>query len=497
MDKEKSQEELLQRQNLMLLRILLFAILLGLGAELVVGAPPVNMISLGGIGAFALGINALLYFKQYKTSLIPYIAIAAMSVVAIVIIHSSDYMTNILFAFFLLGVAAVSISLTVLTTGGVLGIVILTYFVMEKGETLGFDSRSIVMTMVFFVLVYAVLVIQVRLSKQLYHNVQETLKETENLNDIRERQNQKMKQTAKVVDQSIKQISDHTEVQSVTMQEMNQSFKEVGSAADSQVQSVTRITSLTNNASERTLNMMEKLHELTEISKMTQKATKEGEQSVHSLLNKMTGFKNSFQTMQTQITALTEKISESAGFTSQIQDIAEQTNLLALNASIEAARAGDSGSGFAVVAEEVRKLAEMTNQAAHRISENLLEVENHAKETEGYVNDNESALKESMTITNQAIEYFHDMEDKVQSFIQQFQSFTTEAEVIQQSTEGIDEAVNELASLIEETSATMEQMQKIVMDQYEKHDQLTNSIKNTRQAVRELAADEQVNKKML
>lgn len=117
-----------------------------------------------------------------------------------------------------------------------------------------------------------------------------------------------------------------------------------------------------------------------ESAKQALTATERGREAVQSTVQDMQGIRGAVQRMSKQVKGLGDRSLEISQIVSTIRDIASQTNLLALNAAIEAAGAGEAGARFAVVADQVRKLAENSTQATREIAELVKVIQSETQE---------------------------------------------------------------------------------------------------------------------
>jgi methyl-accepting chemotaxis protein len=178
---------------------------------------------------------------------------------------------------------------------------------------------------------------------------------------------------------------------------------------------------------------------------------------VAETINGMNKISQSVNKSASTITVLGERSEQIGEIIKVINDIANQTNLLALNAAIEAARAGEQGRGFAVVADEVRKLAERTTSATKEIG---VMIKNIQEETRNAVESMESATKEveeGVNLANQADESLKQIMRSVQSVMDMVRQIAESAK--QQSSTGEDVSSN-LQEISDENQKTANMAQE-------------------------------------
>ncbi len=157
------------------------------------------------------------------------------------------------------------------------------------------------------------------------------------------------------------------------------SADEMANGLQVQEQQTQQIAAAIEEMSQSVVEVAAKSSDATNATEESQRLAEEGGTIVESTVEEMGGIATEVNESAKTINALGEQSEKIGEIISVINDIADQTNLLALNAAIEAARAGEQGRGFAVVADEVRKLAERTTGATEEVSQSIRGIQNETR----------------------------------------------------------------------------------------------------------------------
>ncbi|CAI6086521.1 Methyl-accepting chemotaxis protein McpB [Paenibacillus sp. JJ-100] len=277
---------------------------------------------------------------------------------------------------------------------------------------------------------------------------------------------QKVKSSADQVHDISKDMENHTGNTQRIAEQIFIATDELAQGSSSQAESVyegsNRLSAMSqtmngiNDSLEQSVMMMEEVTE----------AMSAGLQSVDTQVELAEDNRNSIDRVGEAIDLLADKSRKIESIASMIHNISAQTNLLALNASIEAARAGVHGNGFAVVATEVRKLAEQSSQSVEDIIVLLDEIQAASEQSVNEVTSAEKAIQQQVTSVHEMRNVFARIKQSIEGIDLQVRHVSTATAELDNNAGKISEVISSVAAMSEQSAASTEEVASSTQEQF-------------------------------
>ena len=261
------------------------------------------------------------------------------------------------------------------------------------------------------------------------------------------------------------------------------SSEDMASGAVQQDQEITNTSSAVEELTVSMKQVSNNAEASAEAARRALDAAEQGNRAVRDTLDGMQRIRSSVQATAKKIKSLGDRSLEISEIINVINDITEQTNLLALNAAIEAARAGEAGRGFAVVADEVRKLAEHSRTATKDIAALIKAIQAETNEAVVVMEEGTKEVEVGARLADQAGKALDAISSVVRQSAELVQEISLASKQQVRGTEGVANAMQIISNITRQTSQGARQTARTVETMVKLSEQLNEALSQFRTAV--------------
>ncbi len=242
-------------------------------------------------------------------------------------------------------------------------------------------------------------------------------------------------------------LSDFSEHMQAGIRQQSSQIEQVASAATEMSQTIIDMAQNASNSSESARNSYD--------------TAQKGMNAVREVVESIQSLAEEIEDASARLQMLGKRSEEIGEILMVIQDIADQTNLLALNAAIEAARAGEQGRGFAVVADEVRKLAEKTAQATDDIAGRIKAIQGETEMTITVMKRSTESFRASVEKANNAGDALNEIVDSSRQVMDMVQRIATATEEQSSAAEQVSQSMEVVAGIVKDNASQVDSLKEL------------------------------------
>lgn len=272
-------------------------------------------------------------------------------------------------------------------------------------------------------------------------------------------------ETSHQVASSSQELSASADESTKASEYISTTIQELAVGSDQQVESVENSRTVIKGMTEFAGRISSSAEKAAATADQTALMSLEGTKAIDKVSAQMQSINETVVSLSEAFKHLTERSNEIGNITEVITSIAEQTNLLALNAAIEAARAGEQGKGFAVVADEVRKLAEQSAQSAEQITRLITIIQNDTKQTMNSVISATGEVKEGLVVVHEAGGAFQKIENSITEVVTQINDVTNLVKNLTAGTSEIETAISGVKEVAETAAGSTQTVSAATQEQ--------------------------------
>jgi len=242
------------------------------------------------------------------------------------------------------------------------------------------------------------------------------------------------------------------------MEQLSKAIDQIAKGAQEQAQMIEKNVQVVSQISTAITDVSSGAQKAAVGARVASESAQKGAGMAKETVRGMESIKNTMSVVSNKVNGLGERSKEIGKIVSAIDDIADQTNLLALNAAVEAARAGEQGRGFAVVADEVRKLAERSSIATKEIADLISGIQGGVADTVAAMEKGVKEVDSGYELANKAGESLEDILTRSKEMGIQVEQISSAAEELTAMSTEMVKLSDNISAIVEENTAATEQM---------------------------------------